>query len=503
MNNDTQIADTHQARWARFRFSIVGPLLSAPPERGELRQLLVALAEKQWRHPITEKPVHFSVATLERWLYQALHAPDPINALRTKRRADANQSRKLGIELKNVLQQQHRDHSSWSYQLHVDNLAVQVKQASELGCMPSYSTIYRYMKANNFCKKRVVKQRFTAGAEIATKRLEQREVRSFEVEHVHGLWHLDFHHGSRKILGKDGHWHKPLLLAILDDHSRLVCHAQWYLDESAESLVHGFTQALQKRALPRALMSDNGAAMVAAEFTQGLEHLSILHQPTLPYSPYQNAKQEVFWAQVEGRLMAMLEGEAELTLPLLNESTIAWVEFEYHRKLHSELGETPLARYLKSPNVGRPCPDTPALKNAFCAQVKRKQRKSDGTFTLDGCRFEVPSNYRHLEALCVRYARWDLSHATLIDPHSNTCLTPLYPQDKTANASGIRRTLSPQQGNAPTGDMKTATGIAPLLKALMADYAATGLPPAYLPKVEKKEENKEEGKKDTKKGEKK
>ena len=76
------------------------------------------------------------------------------------------------------------------------------------------------------------------------------EVRSFEVDYVHGLWHLDFHHGSRKILCKNGQWHKPLLLAILDDHSRLICHAQWYLDETVESLVHGFMQALQKRGLP-------------------------------------------------------------------------------------------------------------------------------------------------------------------------------------------------------------------------------------------------------------
>jgi len=181
------------------------------------------------------------------------------------------------------------------------------------------------------------------------------------MDHVHALWHLDFHHGSRKILSKNGKWHKPLLLAILDDRSRLICHAQWYLDETVESLVHGFKQALQKRRLPRALMSDNGAAMMAAEFTQGLERLSILHQPTLPYSPYQNAKQEVFWAQVEGRLMAMLESESELTLPLMNEALIAWVEFEYHRKIHSEIGKTPLERYLHDVNVGRPCPNTTPL----------------------------------------------------------------------------------------------------------------------------------------------
>lgn len=315
---------------------------------------------------------------------------------------------------------------------------------------------------------------------VAASRLESREVRSFEMDYVHSLWHLDFHHGSRKILGHDGKWYKPLLLAIMDDRSRMVCHAQWYLDETTESLVHGFMQALQKRALPRALMSDNGSAMLSAEFTEGLERLSILHQPTLPYSPYQNAKQEVFWAQVEGRLMAMLDGEAQLTLQLLNEATIAWVEFEYHRKIHTELSCTPLERYLQGPDVGRACPDTSELRHAFCMQGKRKQRKSDGTFSLEGKRFEVPSQYRHLEVLHVHYARWNLTSVALIDPHSNTRLITLHPQDKSANAAATRRTLR-KPNDSDTKAAVTTPGIAPLLKELMAEYAATGLPPAYLP----------------------
>ena len=483
MSNDSHHADSKQARWARFRFSVVGPLLSAPPEGGELRQTLIALSQKQWQHPITGNPASFALSTIERWFYQAKNTTDPVNVLRAKRRSDAAQSRQLSAELKIVIQHQYREHPSWSYQLHTDNLTVRVKQSPDLGAMPSYSTIRRYMKANGFCKTRNIRRHGTAGAEKAARRLEHREVRSFEMEHVHGLWHFDFHHGSRKILGKDGAWHKPLLLCILDDHSRLVCHAQWYLDETAETLVHGFTQALQKRGLPRALMSDNGAAMVAAEFTQGLERLSILHQPTLPYSPYQNAKQEVFWAQVEGRLMAMLEGESELTLPLLNETIIAWVEFEYHRKLHSEIGATPLERYLNGDNVGRDCPETSTLKSSFCDQVKRRQRKSDGTFSLDGRRFEVPSQYRHLEVLHLRYARWDYGNVILVDPHSNTCLEKLHPQDKTANANAQRRTLTPTAESVSDADTKS-TGIAPLLKDLMGQYAATGLPPAYLPKGE-------------------
>ena len=53
MNQDIPEAGTRQARWARFRFSIIGPLLSAPPNAGELQKTLADLAAKQWRHPIT------------------------------------------------------------------------------------------------------------------------------------------------------------------------------------------------------------------------------------------------------------------------------------------------------------------------------------------------------------------------------------------------------------------------------------------------------------------
>jgi putative transposase len=485
MNHDIPEAGTCQARWARFRFSIIGPLLSAPPNAGELQKKLADLAQKQWRHPITGLPVSFSVSTIERWFYQARKKQDPVGALRSKRRSDAGKARQFSVALKLVLRQQYQEHPRWSYQLHVDNLASLVKKSPELAPMPSYNTVRRYMRASGFTKQRRIKNQHSPGAKVAAARLESHEIRSFEMDHVHALWHLDFHHASRKILGRDGKWHKPLLLAIMDDRSRLVCHAQWYLDETTETLVHGFMQALQKRALPRALMSDNGSAMIAAEFTEGLERLSILHELTLPFSPYMNAKQEVFWAQVEGRLMAMLEGEPELTLQQLNEATIAWVELEYHRKIHSELNGTPLERYLAGPDVGRSCPDTSTLRQFFCMQDKRKQRKSDGTISVEGKRFEVPSQYRHLETLFVQYARWDLSYVTLVDPHNNARLSTLYPQDKSANAEAKRRTLPSQDEHALQAMTNGPIGIAPLLKDLMAEYAATGLPPSYLPKQPK------------------
>jgi putative transposase len=474
-------AESGRDGWARLRFAIVGPLLAAPPARRALRAALGRLAAQSWRHPITRAPVRFAFPTIERWYYAARNATrDPVGVLRQRRRKDAGQQRALSARLQLVVQDQYQAHPSWSYQLHLDNLAVLIAEDPTLGPRPSYSTLRRYLTAQGLRPTPRARTPDTPGARGAAHRREHLEVRSFEAEYVHGLWHLDFHHGSRKVLSRTGAWGRPLLLGVLDDRSRVACHLQWYLDETAETLVHGLAQAIQKRGLPRALLTDNGSAMLAAEVRQGLETLGIVHETTLPYSPYQNAKQEVFWAQVEGRLLAMLEGEPDLTLERLNAATQAWVELAYHRRVHRELGCSPLERYLAGPEVGRPSPSSEALRRAFRAEVDRTQRRSDGTVSLEGRRFEVPSRFRHLTRLRVRYARWDLGTVDLVDPHTQVSLCALYPLDKAANADGRRRRLEPAAPARREAAVTTST-IAPLLRTLMADYAATGLPPAYLP----------------------
>ncbi len=242
-------------RWARLRFAIIGPLLAAPPKAGALRQALEALARKSWTHPVNGTAVSFSFATVERWYYGARQATDPVAALRRRAREDAGHFRRLSAALIQALEAQYRGHPGWTVQLHYDNLAALAEEASALQPLPSYGTLRRYMKARGYHRRRPPK-RDTPGARQARERLEQREVRSYEVAYVHGLWHADFHHGSRRVLTASGRWVSPLLLCIIDDHSRLVCHLQWYLQETTEVLVHGLSQALQKRGLPRALMTE-------------------------------------------------------------------------------------------------------------------------------------------------------------------------------------------------------------------------------------------------------
>lgn len=472
-------------RWARLRFSIIGPLLASPPEPGELSQRIRALAETPWQHPTTREVLRYSAKTIERMYYAARGAADPVSALERKVPKHAGIHKAVSEAVAKAIEKHYSEHPGWTYKLHYDNLVALAKGDPSLVPMPGYTTVRRYMKDRGMYR---VRKRRGKGSETETV---PRETRSYQVAHVNALWHYDFHVGRRQVISPSGERQTPYLFGALDDCSRLCCHAQWYLDrESPETLSHGLSQGFQKRKLPRATLSDRGGAMQAAEIVEGCERLGVLQHLTLAHSPEQNGKQEHFWALVEGRLMPMLEAEPELSLDLLNTATQAWVEQEYHRTVHSELGKTPLQRYLEGPDVGRESPDSQTLRRAFRMEITRKQRRSDGTVSVEGVRFEVPSVYRTLETLRLRVARWELSSVDLVDPRSGKHLCTLLPIDKIKNADRQRRALS-AAATPPTPTDKPA-GIAPLLRALMAEYAATGLPPAYLPKHPKVDGNDEE-----------
>lgn len=475
-------SDHGNPRWGRFRTGVIGHLLSAPPMKGELQAALADLANHFWTHPITGEPTQFAQSTIERWYYAAREAQDPVRTLARRSREDAGSFRAISQQLRSRLLAQHGAHRGWSYKLHADNLAAIADQDSSLGPAPSYATVRRFMKANGLEKRRRPK-RDTPGARLAAARLDAREVRSFESEFVHGLWHWDFHIGSLRVLLPSGHWHYPHVFASLDDRSRVCGHMQWYLTESAETLFHGLSQALMKRGLPRESLSDGGKAMIATETINGLTDLGIVPHTTLPHSPYQNGKQEAFWGPVEGRLLAMLEGVETLTLDLLNEATQAWVELEYNRAIHSEIGTTPIDRMLAGPDVGRLCPSPDRLRELFTRKEWRTQRKSDGTISVDGVRFEIPSRFRHFERVRIRYAKWDLSHVLLIDDQTERSLARVLPLDKAGNADGRRRKLDCTTASSAE-EPATKPGIAPLLAKLMHEHRETGLPPGYLPKTE-------------------
>ena len=159
MSTDTD--PSGRDRWARLRFAIVGPLLAAPPTRGQLKAALAVLAVKGWRHPITGFEVAFGVSTLERWYYAARHAGDPVAVLGNRLRTDIGRFPSMSARAIEVLSAQYREHPGWTMQLHFDNLRTGLAGGSLAGggpalstepAMPSYSSVRRFLKARGMLR---------------------------------------------------------------------------------------------------------------------------------------------------------------------------------------------------------------------------------------------------------------------------------------------------------------------------------------------------------------
>jgi putative transposase len=177
----------------------------------------------------------------------------------------------------------------------------------------------------------------------------------------------------------------------------------------------------------------------------------------------------------------MLRGSDNLTLAFLNHAAQAWVEQDYQRSRHRETGTTPLQRMLEGPDVSRPAPDADTLRLAFTRQLTRTPRHGDATVVVGGVRYELPPRFGHLKTVTLRSPSWDKSLMILVDPQTGEPIARLLPQDKAINASGLRRTVDTAE---TAGAYPKADPLPALLRKWLADYAATGLPPAYLPKEE-------------------
>ena len=169
---------------------------------------------------------------------------------------------------------------------------------------------------------------------------------------------------------------KAYLIAVLDDHSRLLPHAEFFLSERLECWLDAFRQALLTRGLPRKLYVDNGAAFSSKHLERICASLGIALVHTPPYTPQGRGKIERFFRTVRTRFLPNFRGG---TLLELNIAFDMW-QNEYHQRLHSSTGETPFARFASHLEIIRSVPTD--LEDHFRKEARRRVAK-DRTVSLD------------------------------------------------------------------------------------------------------------------------
>jgi len=229
------------------------------------------------------------------------------------------------------------------------------------------STVYRFLHQQNL-------------AQLPIKKPVDR--RKFEAELPNDLWQSDVMHGPK--VDFNGKMRKSYLIAVIDDHSRLIAHGQFYLSEALNSYLEAFENALAKRGLPRKLYVDNGAAFRSRHLEYISASLAIALIHSKPYTPQGRGKIERFFRTVRGQFLTGFKGQ---TLKELNESFEHWLSNIYHQRKHSSTKQTPIERFAANLQCLRAAPDN--LHDYFRKVARRKVNK-DRSITLNGRLYEAP-----------------------------------------------------------------------------------------------------------------
>jgi transposase InsO family protein len=237
---------------------------------------------------------------------------------------------------------------------------------------PSETSLRRFIRAHALR---------TASASPATER------HAFAKEEPNELWTLDFMVGP-KIAGTKM---APRLLALIDDASRFIVLGRFLPSESYADLAPSLAEAFARHGLPLAIYCDNGAAFSTHDLALACARLEVALIHSKPYVPQSRGKIERFFGTVRSRFLAGADTAALASLSALDAAFTSWLESDYHRRVHSSLGVTPLARFLDTSRPKRWI-SRQELDLHFHHTLRRRVR-ADCTVSVAGVRYEVPPEW--------------------------------------------------------------------------------------------------------------
>ena len=204
---------------------------------------------------------------------------------------------------------------------------------------------------------------------------------------------------------------KCYVTGFIDDHSRLVPHAQFYWRESLPALENCFRRAITAHGVPRLVYWDNGSAYRATQLRKMAARLRVEIAFATPYSPEGKGKIERFWGVLKARFYPEAQAAGITTLDELNKFLWGWLDAHYTNRVHSETGQTPIDRWEAGrEHVRMVSPEE--LADTFLWEEERTVTKT-GDVQLGGNRYPVPAEYVG-QRVIVRYDPFDLATVKVV-----------------------------------------------------------------------------------------
>lgn len=361
----------------------------------------------------------FARRTIEDWWYDYQHGG--FAALRPKTRVDKGQVRTLTS-----------DQQKWILEQAQAHLGVPVKvlyrrwkeQDPELA---SLNTVYRLLREHELSTKtrRQLLKQPLGGA-----------TKCFEAPFVNDLWMTDFSPGPFLHPAGQPKAVATHLCVIIDDHSRLIPYAGYFLQPDTQAFHLTLKEAIRRRGLPTKLYTDNGGPFINDHTRIVCARLGIRLLHAQPKHAWSKGKVErvCFTIQQDFEAGLRLPGQNVATLEELNAKFSLWLQSVYHTRVHSSTGMTPTERYQRGAHLVKALDPHLDLDQLFYHQVNRTVRR-DGTVRIDNHLYEVDLSLRTLQVqlrfdpfkldyIEVYYRGSSFGLAKLVNLHLNSQIDP-------------------------------------------------------------------------------
>lgn len=383
--------ETMRNEIAAFRFGLIAPIVQRQLQPGERYALLKDIAKQRYTIPGSEKNT-VSVRSLERYLqaYETEKFEGLKPQVREKRGSMQNQDPEVlnrAIELRKEL-------ASRSVEQVIRIL--ELEKAVPVGVLKP-RTLSRYFQEMGWSKKDLY-------------RAVKKEFRQFEHDTPNDCWQADTQHTLYLPDPKNAEKRKKAyLIAIIDDHSRRIMHAEFFMEERYPRLERCVQKAVVKYGVPNLFFCDNGSVYSAKQFHIMCARMGTKLIHAKPYSPESKGKIEKFFQYVDSSFTGeanLLINQGKLTsLKQLNDYLRSWLE-AYDNRVHRSTKQTPKKRYETQMEHTRHLP-AELLKDIFLWEEERTVRKT-AIIELEGNQYDVDSSLRG-KRIKIRYNPFDLS----------------------------------------------------------------------------------------------
>jgi transposase InsO family protein len=349
---------------ALFRFGLIAPIINNQVD--DVNAYLETVSSRVHDVPHYGKKEYTS-KTIRIWLNEYRHGG--LDALKPQKRKDRGSSRVISNTLGEKIIAYRNEHPAFSVMLLYEQMA---KEGMLLRSDVSYHTVYRFLKYRGLEKP-------------SLDQVTVKDRKKFAFEQVNRMWQGDMMAGPYiYVQGKK----KPTyLFAFIDDCSRLITFARFELSQNFDAMKKIYIEAILRRGIQQIVYLDNGKIYRSKLFHEACARMGTTISHTEPYDAASKGKIERFFRTVRERFLPLMPHNMS-SINELNQSFFRWLEEDYHRKIHSGLGMSPLDKYLSQVKQLKVVSDPDWVSQLFLRREERRVN-NDATISINGCFFEV------------------------------------------------------------------------------------------------------------------